>query len=73
MSVKVSGTTVFQWETPRPLFTPKGLVSQPSDYFYWDASNLANKRLATAPTLWPFHPSDLNNADATQLLGELSV
>jgi len=43
MSVEISGTAAaFQSGVPKPLFKPKGL-SQPSDYFDWDASSDGKK------------------------------
>ena len=44
MSVEVSGgQTTFQSGIPKPLFKPKALTPQPSDYFYWDASSDGKK------------------------------
>ena len=43
MSVEVSGSVVLQSGIPKALFKPKGLVSQPGQYFNWDASSDGKK------------------------------
>jgi len=52
-SVEVSGTTAaFQSGIPKPLFKPKGLVSQPPDYLDWDASSGRKEVLLCCVSLW---------------------
>jgi eukaryotic-like serine/threonine-protein kinase len=43
MSVAVSGNGAFQSGIPKPLFKPKALVPQPTEYFFWDASSDGQK------------------------------
>lgn len=44
MSVEVSGSsTAFQSGIPKPLFKPKGLAPQNTDYYSWDASSDGKK------------------------------
>jgi len=43
MSVEVTGNGVFRCGIPKPLFTPKGPVHHPDNYFSWDASSDGKK------------------------------
>ena len=49
MSVEVSGSGAFQSGAPKPLFKPKGLAPQPSQYFNWDASSDGKKFIFAVP------------------------